>query len=405
MTKVGMDLDRTREAMRKHKLDALLSINEDNIFWASGKPPKPQPEGDKPTYVLIPADPNLEPAWVLSEYDAIIAKVKGLPITDMRIYIAWQEIKNVDEVIHGTAKRVWKPCQHDHKTSQRLITEMLKDKGLQKATIGIEAGFMANHATYSMIKENNPDVTLVDAEKIFWELRSIKTEDEINAIRASTALALKGFWGMLSGGVIGKTLIDLQRRFRDTVFRELPVEQTLALEWRNQNISAGDPIASRFTPTHVIKEGETIFWDGGVVLNNYNSDFGRVFSAGKTGALETKLYNAMRAGFEEARALIKPGTRMQELWKAVNEGARKYGIDWFFRGHCGHTIGMGFPGEQPPFVCEFDETVLQPNMVICLESPLFVIGLGSFHMEDEYLITPDGFELLTPVTRELVELY
>ena len=405
MAKAAMDLDRTREKMKEHKLDALIAANEDNVYWASGKPPKPQPEGDKPTYVVIPADPAQEPAWVLSEYDAMIAKVRDLPIKDTRVYTAWQELKNEDEVREGKAKRVAKPCQHDHKTSQRLLSDILKDKGLQNATIGIESGFMIPHATYSMIQENNPGVKLIDAEKIFWDLRSIKTEDEIKAIRASCALAMKGFFGMLSGGIIGYTLIDLQRRFRDTVLRELPAEQTLSLEWRHQNISAGDPVASRFTPTHVIKEGETIFWDGGVVLNNYNSDFGRVFSAGKTGPLERKLYYAMKAGYDAGLEKIRPGNKFCDVWKAVHEGVRKSGFGWFFRGHCGHTVGMGFPGEQPPFVCEFDETVIKPNMVICLECPLYVIGLGAFHMEDDYLITSDGYELLTPIARELVELY
>ena len=138
MAKAAMDLDRTREKMKEHKLDALIAANEDNVYWTSGKPPKPQPEGDKPTYVVIPADPAQEPAWVLSEYDSMIAKVRDLPIKDTRVYIAWQELKNEDEVREGKAKRVWKPCQHDHKTSQRLLSDILKDKGLQNATIGIE---------------------------------------------------------------------------------------------------------------------------------------------------------------------------------------------------------------------------------------------------------------------------
>jgi len=405
MAKAAMDLDRTREEMQKHGLDALIATNEHNIYWASGKPPKSPPEGDKPVYVVIPVDPALESAMVISEFDAIVAKSKDLPIKDMRVYTGWQEIKSVDEIREGKARRVAKPYQHDHKISQRLLSDILKDKGLQNGTIGIEGRFMISHVVYSMLVENNPKAKFVDAEEIFWDLRSIKTEDEIKAIKAATALALKGFWGMLSGGIIGKTLIDLQRRFRDTVFREVSDSDLMGLVWRNQFMSAGDPIAGRFTPEHRIKEGEIIFWDGGVVLNHYNSDFGRVFSAGKTGPLERKLYYAMKAGFEAGLELVRPGTKMCELWQAVHEGVRRAGFDWFFRGHCGHTIGTGPPGEQPPFISEHNETVLKPNMVICLECPLHVRGLGGFHMEDEFLIIPDGYELLTPITRELVEVY
>jgi len=405
MAKSAMDLNQAREKMKEYKLDALIAANEDNIYWTSGKPPKGQPEGDKPTYVVIPADPNQEPGWVVSEYDAQIAKIKDLPIKDSRVYVAWQEIKNVDDIREGTVERIPKPTQHDHEVSQRLLSKLLKDKGLENATIGIEGGFMISHITYSMIQENNPGVKLVNAEKLFWELRSIKTEDEIQAIRASTALAMKGFFGMLSGGIIGHTLLDLHLRFRDTVYRELPVGQTLSLEWRNQNLTAGDPIFSRFNPDHEIQEGETIFWDGGVVLNLYNSDFGRVFSAGKTGLLEKKLYAAMKNGFDAGLEKLKPGNTFSDVWRGMHEGVSKSGYEWFYRGHCGHSLGMGLPGEQPPFVGADDDTVIKPNMVVCLECPLYVVGLGTFHMEDEYLITDDGWELLTPISRELVELY
>ncbi len=54
MAKSAMDLARAREKMKEHRLDALIATNEDNVYRASGKPPEGQPEGDRPTYVVIP---------------------------------------------------------------------------------------------------------------------------------------------------------------------------------------------------------------------------------------------------------------------------------------------------------------------------------------------------------------
>ena len=407
MAKVAMNLERVREVMREHNLDGFLFTNEDNIFWATGKTPKPAPEGDKPCYVVVPADPTVEPGMIIDEYASLMMKAKGLPISDMRTYKAWQEVQDVEDIKKGTAKRIPKPAQHEHSVSQRLITELLKDKGLQNGCVGTENGILMSvpYFMLSLIKENNPNVTFVDASKLFWDFRSVKTEDEIEAHRAAYKLAIKGFWGMLSGRIIGSTLQELQRRFRDTVLRELPDSQLMGMEWRHQMIAAGDPWVSRFSPEYTVKEGDLVFWDGGLKLNNYNSDFGRTVSAGKAGLLERKLYDALRAGHEAGLETIKPGNRFCDVWKAIHEPVWKSGFDWFYRGNTGHSLGFGTLGEQPPFIAEHDETIIKLNMVICCENAgVYVKGLASYALEDTVVVREDGLEFFTPITRDLVEV-
>ena len=65
MAKVAMDLQRVRDVMREHNLDGFLFTDQDNIFWASGKLPKSELEGDKPCYLVIPADPTVEPSMIV----------------------------------------------------------------------------------------------------------------------------------------------------------------------------------------------------------------------------------------------------------------------------------------------------------------------------------------------------
>jgi Xaa-Pro aminopeptidase len=43
-------------------------------------------------------------------------------------------------------------------------------------------------------------------------------------------------------------------------------------------------------------------------------------------------------------------------------------------------------------------------MVICLESPLYVNGLGGFQVEDEIVITKNGIEVLNAFPRDMVEV-
>ena len=95
---------------------------------------------------------------------------------------------------------------------------------------------------------------------------------------------------------------------------------------------------------------------------------------------------------------------MKEIFELALSTARRWGLDWYSRGHMGHTIGPGPRGEQPPFISAAEEGVFEPNMVICLEAPLYVGGLGGFQIEEKILITENGYEFLITLPREMMEI-
>jgi Xaa-Pro aminopeptidase len=70
----------------------------------------------------------------------------------------------------------------------------------------------------------------------------------------------------------------------------------------------------------------------------------------------------------------------------------------------GHAGGVAPGAEQPPFISATEERVFEPGMVICVESPLYVNGLGGFQVEDEIVITKNGIEVLNAFPRDMVEV-
>ncbi len=56
------------------------------------------------------------------------------------------------------------------------------------------------------------------------------------------------------------------------------------------------------------------------------------------------------------------------------------------------------------FIASDSDAVAEPGMVLAVESPHYVDGLGGFIIEDQVLVTSDGYELMTHSPRELLVL-
>jgi len=64
-------------------------------------------------------------------------------------------------------------------------------------------------------------------------------------------------------------------------------------------------------------------------------------------------------------------------------------------------MGLGM-GEMPPFLSPKEERPLEPGMVMALETPLYVRGLGGFQIEECFLVTDSGYDLLTTLPRDFL---
>ena len=58
---------------------------------------------------------------------------------------------------------------------------------------------------------------------------------------------------------------------------------------------------------------------------------------------------------------------------------------------------------EPPHIANYDSTVLEPGMIITIE-PGFVTDYGVFQAEENILVTPDGFEVLSTASTELHQI-
>ena len=101
---------------------------------------------------------------------------------------------------------------------------------------------------------------------------------------------------------------------------------------------------------------------------------------------------------------LRPGQPLGQAHAAATRTMHAAGFTSFSRGHFGHSVGAGVFSEEWPFIAAGSDVQLEPNMVIAVEAPYYVRGIGGFIIEDQFLVREDGLELLSPLPRDLLEI-
>lgn len=163
----------------------------------------------------------------------------------------------------------------------------------------------------------------------------------------------------------------------------------------------------------ILKEGDIISIDVGVIYKGYNGDAARTFPVGKISPEKEKLIKVTEECFFEGIKKLKVGARLGLLSHAIQEHAEKNGYS-VVRELVGHGIGkrMHEPPNVPNYGRETDGPIVVNNATIAIE-PMINMGkkeIGmlrdgwgivtldgkpSAHYENTVLITTEGVEILT----------
>ena len=106
----------------------------------------------------------------------------------------------------------------------------------------------------------------------------------------------------------------------------------------------------------------------------------------------------------ESCKAVRPGVVAEDLEAIAGKIALREGFTSNFslayngpQTYLGHAIGLSL--DEPPLLMKGDLTRLVPGMVLTLEPGLYNTGLGGCRVEDEVLVTEDGFEVLNTYDR------
>jgi Xaa-Pro aminopeptidase len=142
--------------------------------------------------------------------------------------------------------------------------------------------------------------------------------------------------------------------------------------------------------------------DSGVILRGYCSDMTRTVHVGRVTREELRWYETVLEAQLAGIAAVAPGKTAGEVDQAARQVLRKAKLDRYFTHSTGHGVGLEI--HEPPRLAKQQTEVLEPGMVITIEPGVYVPGRGGIRIEDMVVVTGSRSQVLTPVTKELIEV-
>ena len=411
-----IDVERARHLMSRSGLDALLLCTPEDFFYATGyRSMLFELYRHAPiALALLPYSENVEPAIIVPQMDVEGAR-KAAGIKDVRGYPVWAERYGLEALERTSAESAGLPGeapsesgeplpeQYDREGICGLVAAVLRDRGLSRGTIGLELDFVDVN-TFSYLTRANEGVVFVDSTSLMDELRCVKGAAEVEWLQKACALTEAGL-------VAGAASIDegaSEASIRQALSRGawLAAERmglANVLEVVGGQIEVGGPGGS-IEGLVVKRTGAVVKFDVQVRVSGYHSDVGRTYVHGAALGVQRRVYEVLLEAHARARETLRPGTPVCDVYDVALQTIRSAGFGLYRRGHFGHSVGLDPKIEEPPFISATEKRPLAPGMVLALETPFYLTGLGAFQLEDMCLITEHGAEILSALPRELQEV-
>jgi len=158
-----------------------------------------------------------------------------------------------------------------------------------------------------------------------------------------------------------------------------------------------------------IEENSPILIDMCFGIDGYLADQTRTAVIGKLPASLNSAYEKLLTLKKEIEGLLRPGAICEEVYFQALDKAESLGLTKNFMGagerkarFVGHGIGLEM--DEWPVIGKGFRTALAPGMVLAVEPKLIFHGIGAIGLEDNYVITEEGCENLTPLDECIIEI-
>ncbi|MBN1659227.1 MAG: aminopeptidase P family protein [Anaerolineae bacterium] len=351
-----MRLDRVREALGEHGVDALLISQPENRRYLSGF------TGSAGYLLILPG--------------------AALLATDFRYY---------EQVRHQA------PNFELARITDRfadLLPGLVQDLGIERL------GFEAEHVTVDELRtlsSATDGLAWVPVKQVVEKVRAVKDGDEIEAIRRSVALtdaALAHFLEVLEPGMTERQAAwEIEKYMREHGASKVAFDLIVAA-------GPNGALPHARPGDREIVAGEPIVVDIGAVVDGYASDMTRTVCLGEPAAKYLEVWQIVLRAQEAAEAAIRAGTTGREADAIARDVITQAGYGDYFGHGLGHGVGLAV--HEAPRAGRLSQDTLQAGMTLTVEPGIYLPGEFGVRIEDLVLIRDDGVDILTQTPKQPV---
>ena len=377
---------RTQKILQQRGIDALFLTHRSNLRYFAGL---------------------RDGAWDAAHfYFLLVLPATGDPV--LLVSDGFQHLVKqcwVEDVRHWPLSKAFYMSKESHAAS--LALEVLREKGLQGATIGMELGpeiqVHMGYDHFSALVAGLPRARIVDGSAAVWQVRSIKSPAEIERLRRAaeiSCLGVKSGFEQLQAGMSEKQVVDIMTAAMGAAG---------ASEQRFNALYAGPRAmwADGMPTDYRLQAGDLVQYDGGCLYEGYWCDFKRMAAVGQPRDDQRRFFELAKEGLFAAVAAMAPGVPCNQVLQAafaVNDAAgfgpfSQWCLEtgWSAIGH-----GLGLDLHEQPGLSAINEAAMEAGMVLCVEPFITLDGVypfweasEKFGLEDVVLVREDGVEILT----------
>ncbi|HLW67304.1 MAG TPA: Xaa-Pro peptidase family protein [Gemmataceae bacterium] len=348
-----------------NQLDALAISNPVNVTYLTGF------SGDSSWLLLLPK--------------------RAILVSDGRytVQIA-EECPGLETVIRLPQKNIY-----------QAVAETVNGLGVRN--VGFE-GWHISTAELQTLKDLTKTVNWTPQEKLVEKLRMVKDESELAQLRQAVWIAEKAygmFRAFFQNHDSEKFLSDAMEGYVRRAGGTCTSFPTI--------VAVGDRSALPHAPptNRTVPEAGFLLLDWGARGEFYHSDLTRMLAL-KSGAKKVesqleKIYTVVLQAQERAIAAVRPGAKARDVDAAARGFITENGYGPNFNHGLGH--GLGLQIHEGPNIRSSSDDVLEAGMVFTIEPGVYLPGWGGVRIEDDVLVTPDGYEVLTSVPKTFDSIF
>ena len=368
-TKVAARIERLRKKMTRQKIDTFLVLIQENRRYLSGYTGE-DTQFDESAGALIISQKSL--ALATDSRFELQAKAEA-PLYDLVIYQK------------GLAREL--PAILSRFKTKRLGIEGLRMSYNFYVKLGEE------------LKAQDLDIEISDTSHLMEELRVVKDDEEINAIKQAVEIAEKDFQNFIKnlkhGMKENDAAWDLEKRMRSAGAQALSFPVISAF---GENSALPHAIPGDRTLT----AGEPLLFDWGAKLNGYCSDMTRTVTFGRPDSRFLKIFSIVYDAQQKAIDAIRPGASSRSIDAIARNHIAEKGFKDFFGHSLGHGVGLAVHESPSISPVEERDTILSENMVFTVEPGIYLPDWGGIRLENMVRVTEGGVEVLNQLPVNLI---